>query len=79
MGNDIRERVNQAFHHVFRLSEFDKLKRGLHPWDSLKHLELLNEIESKCSIRLTVAQAVRIDSIGSAVDEVRRSMESSNV
>lgn len=38
------------------------LRRGIAPWDSLRHIELINAFESKFSIALNFEEAIRLSS-----------------
>lgn len=40
-----------------------KLRRGTAPWDSLKHIELINAIEAEFSVRFSFADAIAANSI----------------
>ncbi len=73
MGSDgsSKEKIEAFF-----VAEFGKtvssqiwsLKRGNAPWDSLKHIELINAFESRFSIQLNFDEAC---SISSAADFVQ--------
>lgn len=59
-------RLMQVFLSQFLGSSQDrilKLRRGTAPWDSLKHIELINAIEAEFGVRFSFADAIAANSI----------------
>ena len=71
MNEANEQKLNQTFCRVFSFGEVDLpqlpgLKRGTPPWDSLKHLELLNALELAYNIQFTLDNALEITDLLSA-------------
>lgn len=67
-------RLEQVFLSQFQGSSPErilKLRRGSAPWDSLKHIELINAIEADFGVRFSFADAIAANSI----EEIQKILE----
>lgn len=65
-GNDLE----QVFFRLFQGASDERileLKRGIAPWDSLKHIELLTALEAEFNVQFSFADAVAANSF----DEIK--------
>lgn len=70
----VGSRLEQVFLSQFLGSSRErilKLRRGTAPWDSLKHIELINAIEAEFNVRFGFTDAMAADSI----EEIQKILE----
>lgn len=67
-------RLGQVFLSQFLGSSPERisnLRRGTAPWDSLKHIELINAIEAEFGVRFSFADAIAANSL----EEIQRILD----
>lgn len=74
----MRERVLQVFHRVFRsCDDLDSLSYGDQHWDSLKHIELITDLEIEFNVEIELAEVYSITDVDDAYDLIRKKVSSS--
>ncbi len=66
---------------LFPLTSIDdrkKMKRGIFPWDSFRHIELILHLEKRFQIEIPVEGALRAEDFQTLLDVVRDRLETLN-
>jgi acyl carrier protein len=75
LNSEFEKRLAGVFAKQFQGSSSERLlqlRRGIAPWDSLKHIELINVIESDFSVRFSFADAVSANSFDDILSILER-------
>jgi acyl carrier protein len=68
---EVNSRIEKIFKKVFDISDLDDFNRQDYPeWDSLKHIELILELEDEFSIELNNSQSTDIEDFNSCVKAI---------
>lgn len=62
----VEKKLEAIFTGLFRGSSSDRLltlRRGTAPWDSLKHIEVINTLEQEYQVRFSFSDAIAANSI----------------
>jgi acyl carrier protein len=72
----LHSRLNAVFRRVFDDESLtisrELTARDVPDWDSLTHINLIVAVEREFKIRLTTAEVMRLENVGSLMDVIRR-------
>lgn len=74
----MRERVLGVFHRVFRsCDDVNSLSNGDEHWDSLKHIELVTDLENEFNVEIELTEIYAITNVEEAYNLIMKKVSSS--
>lgn len=74
--NEVLEKVTEIIRDVFDDEEIvisrDTVARDVDGWDSLNHLQLMNEIEDEFDITFTMGEVQGFSNVGELIDSIMK-------
>ena len=75
-ANEVLAKVTEIIQDVFDNEELvitrDTVAKDVDGWDSLNHLQLMNEIEDEFEITFTMAEVQNFQNVGELVDAIAK-------
>ncbi len=80
--NSNRRELTEIFLKVFEgvsAEEHSHMLRGVHPWSSLRHIELINTVEDRFGIQMSVEGVLRAESFDSLLAAITELQSASHI
>lgn len=77
-NNEILEKLQDVFRDVFDNEEIeitvDTVAEDIDEWDSLAHIQLVNELEKEFKIKLSAKEILSWDNVGEMIDAIAQKL-----
>ena len=73
--NEILKKIQDVFRDVFDNEDIeitvDTVAEDIEEWDSLAHVQLVNELEKEFSVKISAKELMSWDNVGEMVDSIK--------